>query len=66
MLYIPFTRTWVATIDTGVPFGAQTAWLSWSSTGMPIERTRTAPVTHCAVTHGTGDPETLKGQPAIV
>jgi hypothetical protein len=63
---IPFTRVWVAATLTGVPFGAQTAWLSWSSTGEPCERTRVAPRTQDAVTQGTGDPLTLKGQPVTL
>ena len=38
--YIPFTRTWVTTTLSGVPFGMQTAWLSCSSTGWPPANTR--------------------------
>ena len=37
---------------SGVPVGAQMAWLSSSSTGCPFDVTRVAAVTHCAVTHG--------------
>jgi hypothetical protein len=66
LLYIPETLVWVATINRGVPFGVQMAWLSNNNTGIPFDRMRVAPVTHWAVTHGTGLPETLKGQPATV
>jgi hypothetical protein len=62
--YIPITRGCVTAIINGVPFGAHIAWLSMSNTGMPKDLTRIAPVTHWAVTHGTGDPDTLNGQPA--
>jgi hypothetical protein len=34
------------------PVGTQTAWLVWTITGRPPARTRVAPTTHCAVTHG--------------
>jgi hypothetical protein len=50
-----------------VPVGAQTAWLSCKSTGNPLEVTRTALVTHCAVTQGplaggtNGQPATTYG-----
>ena len=37
MLHIPVTLVWVATINNGVPFGVQNAWLSISSTGCPLE-----------------------------
>ena len=52
-------------IRSGVPVGAQVAWLSCSSTGWPIEVTRAAAVVHCAVAHG-GAPATWPGsvQPA--
>jgi hypothetical protein len=66
MAQIPCTLVWVAVMVTGVPFGAQTAWLSWSRTGAPRERTRVAPLTHCATTHGAGAPETVKGHPVTV
>jgi hypothetical protein len=36
----------------GVPVGAQIAWLESTRTGTPLAKTRVAPVTHCAVTHG--------------
>src|SRR3954469_6766694 len=62
---IAVTRVWVARISSGVPFGAQTAWLSSKINGWPFEVTRVAAVTHWAVTQGTGAPETLNGQPAI-
>jgi hypothetical protein len=51
---------------TGVAFGRQLAWLSISNTGMPSAKTRVAPVVQIAVTQGTGEPDTLKGQPVIV
>jgi hypothetical protein len=49
---VPMTRVWVTTVCSGVPVGAQMAWLSNSKSGMPLESTRTEPVTYCAVTHG--------------
>ena len=58
------TRVWVEAIVTGVPFGTQTAWLSTRTSGWPPEVTRGAPVIHCAVTHGVGDPAVTIGQPA--
>ena len=63
-VYIPVTRVWVARIMSGVPFGAQMAWLSSNKTGMPFDKIRVAPVTQLAVTHGLGAPETLNGHPA--
>src|SRR5574341_1965787 len=62
--HVPITRGWVAETITGVPFGAHTAWLVCTSTGTPMTRTRTAPATQVAVTHGLGAPEMLNGQPA--
>jgi hypothetical protein len=50
--HIPFTRIWVTTMLSGVPVGAQIAWLSCNNTGMPPARTRVAAVTHWAVTQG--------------
>jgi len=64
MSYIPTTRTCVELIINGVPLGTQVAWLSSNKTGMPFDVTRVAAVVHCPVTQGTGEPETLKGQPA--
>jgi hypothetical protein len=64
--HVPFTRICVATMLTPVPFGTQIAWLSWSRSGIPLDRTRVAAVTHCAVTQGTGDPLTLNMHPAMV
>jgi hypothetical protein len=64
--YVPITLVCVDNIINGVPFGAQIAWLSMSSTGIPPAVTRRAAVTHCAVTQGLGAPDTLKGQPATV
>src|SRR5690606_15229233 len=61
---LPMTRVWAAVGSSGVPFGAHTPWLSNSTTGCPLERTRVAATTHCPVTQGTGDPDTLKGHPA--
>ena len=46
-----------------LPFGAQTAWLSWSSTGTPPACTRVAAFTHWAVTHGRGPVGVVNGQP---
>ena len=39
-------------ITSGVPVGMHVAMLSCSSTGCPMEVTRTAAVVHCAVAHG--------------
>jgi hypothetical protein len=50
----------------GVPLGTVMAWLSWSSTGMPPARTRTAEVTQLAVTQGVGTALGAKGQPATM
>lgn len=46
------TRIWLATISKGVPVGAQIAWLSKQSSGCPLEVTRVAALTNCAVTQG--------------
>jgi hypothetical protein len=37
---------------SGVPVGAQIAWLLCATNGWPLERTRVVPVIHCAVTQG--------------
>jgi hypothetical protein len=42
----------VTIITSGVPVGAQIAWLLCTTSGCPFESTRVVPVTHCAVTHG--------------
>jgi hypothetical protein len=62
--HIALTRAWVATMNNGVPVGAQTAWLSSSSSGCALEVTRVAAVTNCALTQG---PPAFDGsvQPAI-
>jgi hypothetical protein len=39
-------------ISNGVPVGTQVAWLSMSSSGVPLEVTRVALLTHCAETQG--------------
>ena len=65
--YIPVTLVWVTVINNGVPLGTQTAWLSSRSNGIPFEVILVAPVTHDAVTHGSGLPAgVVKGQPAMV
>src|SRR3954447_14723665 len=64
ILQLPVTRVWAAVISRGVPLGAQIAWLSMSTRGWPPLVTRSAPVTHWAVRHGTGEPLTLNGHPA--
>ena len=46
------TRICVARISSGVPVGAQIAWLSSKSSGCPFEVTRVADVMNWAVTHG--------------
>src|SRR5829696_5102822 len=50
--HIPLARTCVARVSNGVPVGAQMAWLSSKSSGTPLDKTRVAEVTHCAVTQG--------------
>lgn len=45
-------RVWQATAISGVPVGAQMAWLSWQSSGCPFEVTRVAELTNCALTQG--------------
>jgi len=52
---------------SGVPVGIQVATLSCSSTGCPIEVTRTAAVVHCAVAQGGCVPDVIAGnvQPAM-
>ena len=52
VLTSPSTRVCVTAISSGVPVGAQIAWLSNSSNGCPLEVTRVRAVIHCAVTHG--------------
>jgi hypothetical protein len=46
------TRIWLATISTGVPVGAQIAWLSKHSSGCPLDVTRVAAVTNWALMQG--------------
>jgi hypothetical protein len=66
-------RIWLATMSSGVPVGAQIAWLSKQSNGWPFEVTRVAAVTNCAVTQGpfaaggggSAQPATTQG-PAMV
>ena len=40
------------TMTSGVPVGAQIAWLSSNRSGCPLDVTRVAPVIHWAVTQG--------------
>jgi hypothetical protein len=63
---LPFTRTWVTAMISGVPVGAQIAWLSRRTTGTPPAVTRVAAVTHCAVTQGPLPPGGTKAHPATV
>jgi hypothetical protein len=42
----------VELVIVGVPVGMQIAWLSNSSSGKPLDVTRTEPIMNCAVTHG--------------
>ena len=51
-LTFPNTLGCVTATINGVPVGTQIAWLSISNTGMPFDRTRTDPVTNCAVMQG--------------
>ena len=37
---------------SGVPVGAQIAWLLNTTNGCPFEVTRVEPTSHCAETHG--------------
>jgi hypothetical protein len=46
------TRGCVTMINSGVPVGAQIAWLLCTSNGCPLESTRVVPLNHCAVTQG--------------
>src|SRR5215210_7591643 len=50
--HTPLVRTCVTRVSRGVPVGAQMAWLSNNSSGTPLDKTRVAEVTHCAVTQG--------------
>src|SRR6266446_3299269 len=45
-------RVCVTVINSGVPLGAQIAWLLSTTNGCPLEVTRVEPTNHCAVTHG--------------
>src|SRR5262249_22242743 len=49
---IAIARVCVTVMISGVPVGAQIAWLSSSSSGWAFEVTRVAAVIHCALTHG--------------
>src|SRR5271170_241031 len=50
--HVAVTRVCVTVISSGVPVGAQIAWLESTTSGWPLEVTRTVPTIHCAVTHG--------------
>src|SRR5690348_7427314 len=50
--HIAVARIWLATTSNGVPVGTQIAWLSNNSNGCPLEVTRVAAVTNCALTQG--------------
>jgi len=50
--YIPVTRVCVAKINSGVPVGAQIAWLLNTTSGCPFDSTRVDPTIHCAVRQG--------------
>jgi hypothetical protein len=63
-VHIAVTLVCAATTSSGVPFGAQIAWLSMSSSGCPFDVTRVADVIQFAVTQGDGAPLTLNAQPA--
>ena len=65
MSQVPITRICVAITFSGVPVGAQMAWVVWRSTGAPPAKTRIAPTTHCAVTHGPLPAGGTNGQPTI-
>ena len=46
------TRGCVITIIKGVPVGAHIAWLLCTTSGWPLESTRTLPISQFAVTQG--------------
>jgi hypothetical protein len=52
MIHVPMARIWVKVMIRGVPVGAQVAWLSTNSNGLPLVVIRVAPVTHWAETQG--------------
>src|SRR2546427_13262908 len=49
-LQMPVTRVCVTAMISGVPVGAQIAWLSSNNSGWPFEVTGVAAVMNCAVT----------------
>jgi hypothetical protein len=49
---IALARVWVAAIMSGVPVGAQMAWLLCTRRGWPFEVTLVLPVSHWAETQG--------------
>jgi hypothetical protein len=49
--HVAIARIWASTGMSGVPVGTQVATPVMITTGWPIEVTRTAPTSHCAVTH---------------
>jgi len=61
---VAVTLVCAAAISSGVPLGAQVAWLSCKSSGCPFDVTRVAADTQVAVMHGDGAPLTLKAHPA--
>jgi hypothetical protein len=50
--HVPVTRVCVTVISSGVPVGAQIAWLSSNNKGWPFEVTRKAEVMNWPVTQG--------------
>ena len=76
MGHFAMTRIWVRLTITGVPVGVQMAWLLCTSTGMPIDVTRSDAVkgSHSATTQGplaiggggNAQPATVHGAPAVI
>jgi hypothetical protein len=62
-VHVAMTRGWVVMTSKPWPVGTQTAWLVCVMTGTPPAKTRVAPTTHCALTHG-GVEVLAKAQPA--
>ena len=62
--HVASTRGWAITGSIGVPVGMQVEAPSIVASGTPPASTRTAPVSHCPVTHGGADVG-LSAQPAI-
>jgi len=62
--YVARTRVWADTGNRGVPVGTHTETPVRMATGCPIDKTCTAPTTHCAVTQGPLPGGGTKAHPA--